>query len=66
MPASTDSLQTRLPASYQAPPARGRITALPRQVHQLIPALIRWARHLRLPRPDGYKLEPMPPMRWYS
>jgi hypothetical protein len=69
MPAITHPPQTRphgAPAAYQAQPARWRITALPRHARQLILALTRHARRLRAPCPDGYKLEPMPRMRWYS
>jgi hypothetical protein len=69
MPAITHPPQTRphgAPSSYQAQPARWRITALPRHTRQLILALTSHVRRLRLPRPDGYKLEPMPRMRWYS
>jgi len=31
-----------------------------------MPALKRHARRMGLRRPDGYKPEPMPRMRWYS
>lgn len=69
MPAITQSPQTRphsAPAYYLGRPASWRITALHRHTPQLIPALTRRARRLRLPRPAEYKLEPMPRMRWYS
>ena len=69
MPVITRSPQTRppgAPACPQAWPAPWRLTALPRQAHRLIPALTRRARRLHLPRRAGYKLEPMPRMRWYS
>lgn len=69
MPTITHSPQTRphaAPAYYQARPGHGRITALHHQAYQLISALTRRARHLHLPCPADYKLEPMPRMRWYT
>ena len=69
MPATTYAPQNRshtAPAHYQARPANWQIPALHRQAHQLLLALTRRARRLRLPRPADYKLEPMPRMRWYS
>jgi hypothetical protein len=69
MPAITQTPETRphaAPAYYQARPAGWRITGLRRWAHQLIAALPRRARRLRLRRPAEYKLEPMPRMRWYS
>jgi hypothetical protein len=32
----------------------------------VMPALKRRARRMRLRRPAGYRIEPMPRMRWYS
>lgn len=69
MPALTHSPQTRPNAEsayYQARPARWPFAGLRSQARQLLAALTRRARRLSLPRPDGYKLEPMPRMRWYT